>query len=521
MKAGSLSGSLRCCCAPARPRRHHRPRRHRRRPHHRLPTSSSNRWRSVTCANSQEQSPVDATGLGDHRFDDRLDDVSAAGWKARWISASLPRRARAPSIAAALTRANQVDVLLLRHELEYERWRIADARGLALESTHLYTARRRRGVQPARARIRAGARAPAEPRQATRRVAALPRRRCAKCWYPARVPKVHAETAVKQNAGLIVAARRRDRAADRGAARRGPGKPARQHDARAQRAVATPDLARETPHCPRPRGDFRLGQQLYDQKLALRACSRRCRARKSARGPKPSSPPRAARCTPSRAQVLKGRRGAPPLPEKPSDAQQQRAIRAALDARQCRAAGARCACSDAARAALVDTTEFRARKEPGVVAATSRVEIIEMPAFKQGVALAYCDSPGPLEAGQKTFYAVSPIPASMDARADRFLPARIQLALDPQSDHARGHARPLPATRACQQVPVDAARGAGLRALRRRLGGVRREADGRPGLRRRRSAHEAGAAQVVPAHHRQRAARPGGARRRHEPRAPP
>ena len=29
------------------------------------------------------------------------------------------------------------------------------------------------------------------------------------------------------------------------------------------------------------------------------------------------------------------------------------------------------------------------------------VEIIEMPAFKQGVALAYCDSPGPLEAGQK------------------------------------------------------------------------------------------------------------------------
>ena len=34
-----------------------------------------------------------------------------------------------------------------------------------------------------------------------------------------------------------------------------------------------------------------------------------------------------------------------------------------------------------------------------------------MPEFRQGVSLAYCDSPGPLEVGQKTFYAVSPVPA--------------------------------------------------------------------------------------------------------------
>jgi uncharacterized protein (DUF885 family) len=50
------------------------------------------------------------------------------------------------------------------------------------------------------------------------------------------------------------------------------------------------------------------------------------------------------------------------------------------------------------------------------------LEIVEMPAFKQGVALAYCDSPGPLDAGQKTIYAVSPIPASWTrAQTDSFL----------------------------------------------------------------------------------------------------
>jgi len=50
------------------------------------------------------------------------------------------------------------------------------------------------------------------------------------------------------------------------------------------------------------------------------------------------------------------------------------------------------------------------------------LEIITMPEFQQGVSLAYCDSPGPLEAGQKTFYAVSPIPAKWTrAQTDSFL----------------------------------------------------------------------------------------------------
>jgi len=36
--------------------------------------------------------------------------------------------------------------------------------------------------------------------------------------------------------------------------------------------------------------------------------------------------------------------------------------------------------------------------------------VIIMPEFQRGVSVAYCDSPGALDVGQKTFYAVSPLP---------------------------------------------------------------------------------------------------------------
>jgi uncharacterized protein (DUF885 family) len=39
------------------------------------------------------------------------------------------------------------------------------------------------------------------------------------------------------------------------------------------------------------------------------------------------------------------------------------------------------------------------------------IKIIVMPEFQRGVAVAYCDSPGPLEKNGETFYAISPTPA--------------------------------------------------------------------------------------------------------------
>jgi hypothetical protein len=67
------------------------------------------------------------------------------------------------------------------------------------------------------------------------------------------------------------------------------------------------------------------------------------------------------------------------------------------------------------RAALTQATDFVAGT--GLVALHSDpVEVIEMPEIDRGVAVAYCDSPGPLEpASMPTFLAVSPAPADWPA----------------------------------------------------------------------------------------------------------
>ena len=67
------------------------------------------------------------------------------------------------------------------------------------------------------------------------------------------------------------------------------------------------------------------------------------------------------------------------------------------------------------RAALTQATDFVA--DTGLVTLYSDpVEVIEMPEIDRGVAVAYCDSPGPLEpASMPTFLAVSPAPADWPA----------------------------------------------------------------------------------------------------------
>ena len=58
---------------------------------------------------------------------------------------------------------------------------------------------------------------------------------------------------------------------------------------------------------------------------------------------------------------------------------------------------------------LKEMTDF-VRTKNLVKLPTTPVDIIVMPEFKRGQAVAYCDSPGPLEKTGKTFYAVAPTP---------------------------------------------------------------------------------------------------------------
>jgi uncharacterized protein (DUF885 family) len=119
-------------------------------------------------------------------------------------------------------------------------------------------------------------------------------------------------------------------------------------------------------------------------------------------------------------RVLAGRADAPPTPATPTPAEQQAAIKAALDLASAERAP-RDGVVDFAKQTLRETTEF-VRARNFVTVPDEPLDVILMPEFQRGVAVAYCDSPGPLDKGQRTFYAVSPIPAEWtDAQVDSFL----------------------------------------------------------------------------------------------------
>ena len=285
---------------------------------------------------------------------------------------------------------------------------------------------------------------------------------------PARVPKVHAETAVE-------AERRPDsRCSTEKSRRRSPrcppdraGSPARQRREGAQRACRSTRSGSRSACCPKPRAISASAPQLYDQKLAFALFSPLSRQEIRARAESELAATRAAMYEIAR-QVLKGRRGAPPTPEKPSAAQQQRAIKAALELayaeRPQRDARARRRARRAGRRHAV-----RAREEPrdGARRAARDHRDAGVPAGRGAGVLRFAR---PARSGPEDLLRGLADPGALDARAGRFVPARIQLALDPQPHDSRGDAGPLPAARACQPVSVDAARGAGRPARSSKAG---------------------------------------------------
>lgn len=362
-------------------------------------------------------SPVSATQIGEHKYDGQLDDLSAEG---RQKSLAFSKKTLGELDAmdiAALSRENQVDAAILRNQLQYDIWTAETLESWAWDP-QVYNNLAGGAIYGLMAREFAPL--PERLKSATARMQKIPAllAQARENLDPARVPKIHAETVARQNAGLLSivetfitpnlkdlpeADRRQAQAAIDGL----------------KKAVAEHQAWLDKTLVPNAKGDFRIGQTLYDQKLQFALLSSLSRADIKQRAEGELKRVREEMYGIART-VLKDKPGAPALPETPTADEQQKAIEAALELAYAERPARDQVVPDA-EAALAQATEF-VRKHDLVTLPDAPVEIIEMPEFQRGVAVAYCDSPGPLDKHLKTFYAVSPIPEDWDqTQVDSFL----------------------------------------------------------------------------------------------------
>lgn len=361
--------------------------------------------------------PVGASQLGDQRFDGQINDESSTG-RARGVALARSLLADLDAVdTTRLARAKQVDARLLHHALEYSIWLTETFRdwswdpllytSLAGNSVYLLVARDFAPLPIRMAHV--AARLRAWPRLFAQERAAL---------EAARVPAINAQTAIAQNAGLTDLI-------DQVIVPQVEQLPSEQQ-ARLKRALASARGAIEAQQAwlkdtllPQAKGDFRIGAKRYDEKLRFELDSTLSRQEIRARAEAAIATKRAQMYDIAR-QVLSARPGAPALPQNPSPDQQQAAIEAALELAYADHP-ARDNVVAAARTALAQTTAF-VKAHDLVTLYPDPLAVIIMPAFQQGVSLAYCDAPGPLARGQKTYFAVSPIPKEWtDAQVRSFL----------------------------------------------------------------------------------------------------
>ncbi|HDS1101464.1 DUF885 domain-containing protein [Stenotrophomonas maltophilia] len=362
-------------------------------------------------------SPVSATQIGDHRYDSELDDLSAAGQQ-KTVAAYKALLGELDKIEVdKLGRENQVDAAILRNQLQSEIWN-AEVLQSGKWDPQLYNGIAGSAIYGLMAREFAPL--PERLKSATARMEKLPAifAQARENLDPARVPKIHAETVAKQNKGILSivdtfitphigelpqADQQRLQAAIDGL----------------KKAVDEQQTWLDKTLVPNAKGDFRIGAEKYDQKLKFALSSSLSRQEIGER----------ARAELKRVRedmygiaqtVLKDKPGAPEMPAQPTDEQQQKAIEAALELAYADKP-ARDKVVDDAKAALEQSTAF-VREHDLMTLPDAPVDIILMPEFQRGVAVAYCDSPGPLDKNLKTFYAVSPIPDDWnDKQVDSFL----------------------------------------------------------------------------------------------------
>jgi uncharacterized protein (DUF885 family) len=353
-----------------------------------------------------ELSPVNATILGDHSKDDQLDDVSAAG-RAALHDILTGFSQRLDDIEwDELTEPNQIDAAILSNQLASDLFAMDSLREWSWNPM-LYVNTAGTALYGLMARDFA----PIDERlnNAAARLQQLPRflQQARHAMQADLVPKIHAETAVAQNQGIISII-------DNMIV---PQLDALSGDSRlrletaletAITAIAEHQSWLEDELLPRAAGDFRIGAELFDAKLRFALDSPLGRKEIKLRAENEYTVVRNEMYEISKAVYL-DLHPYSSFPDAPDEAFKQVIIRAALEQAylQLPEPGG---IVDVAKLYLQQASDFVVENNI-VTMPDDPIDIIIMPEFQRGISVAYLDPAGPLDEGAKSFYAVAPLPS--------------------------------------------------------------------------------------------------------------
>ena len=343
--------------------------------------------------------PEQATELGDHRFDGDLTDYSSEA-QANDLATQKEFRDKLNAInGSQLTSADNVDFRILKENIDYQIFRDEELKepewnplvymqSLA-NSLYLLVAR---DFAPAEQRI-------ASMRQRMEKIPGVIAQAKANLQRP---PRIHTETAIEQTQGAISLVRT-DLAPLLDQAQQMKKDLAPLQD---KTAAALEDYKEwlQKDLLPRSDGNFRLGAEKYRKKLHFALASDLPMEEIMKR----------AKADLEQTQTAIYETALPlykkyfPRADDKTIADKHRVTAAVLN-KLAEHHPNDATVVDYAKEVVTEATGF-VRQHDLVTIPNVPLDVIAMPEFKRGVAIAYCDAPGPLEKNGKTFFAVAPTP---------------------------------------------------------------------------------------------------------------
>jgi len=346
-----------------------------------------------------QANPEDATELGDHRFDGQLTDYSSDA-QAKDLATQKEFRDKLNAIdGSQLTAANNVDFRILKENIDYKIFQDEELKETEWNPlVYMQSLANSLYLLVARDFASADKRIP-NLRQRMEKIPGVIAQAKANLQHP---PRVHTETAIEQTQGAISLVREGlapllDQA---------PAVKTELAPLQEKTAAALADYKKwlQNDLLPRSDGDFRLGAEKFRKKLRFALASDLSMEEIMKR----------ARSDLQQTQAAIYETALPlykkyfPNADAATIADKHKVTAAVLDKL------AEQHPDDAtvvgyAQKVLTEATGF-VKQHNLVAVPTVPLDVIAMPEFKRGVAIAYCDSPGPLDKNGKTFFAVAPTP---------------------------------------------------------------------------------------------------------------